>query len=57
MLPIISAGVQNQATCTCVCAHTHTGSKDVHNSVCVWVSLLASVCVFGSQGHASETYG
>lgn len=55
MLPIISAGsiIKQHAH---VCVHTHI-QVDVHNSVCVWVSLLASMCVFGSQGHASETYG
>lgn len=55
MLPIISAGskVKHHAH---VCVHTHI-QVDVHNSVCVWVSLLASICVLGSQGHASEIYG
>ena len=55
MLPIISAGskVKHHAH---MCVHTHI-QVDVHNSVCVWVSLLASMCVLGSQGHASEIYG
>lgn len=55
MLPVTPAGSKVKHH-SCVCARMHV-QVDVHNSVCVRVSLLASMCVLGSQGHASETYG